>query len=98
MPLPRPETEKLSNMIQNKLTVNGDPRSPFQTYFRRHTADLVLSLAGWYWVDPNLGVPTDAIQVWCNVTTKAETCIYPKSRMVSQVCHRQNRFRCWCDF
>ena len=36
-------------------------------------------------MDPNLGVPTDAIQVWCNVTSKGETCVYPdfKSRMVT---------------
>jgi len=33
---------------------------------------------GWYWIDPNLGVALDAIQVWCNMTAEGETCISPK--------------------
>ena len=46
---------------------------------------------GWYWVDPNLGVPNDAIQVWCNITSGGKTCVYPnyKTRMVRIIiiCH-----------
>lgn len=33
---------------------------------------------GWYWIDPNLGVINDAINVWCNMTAEGQTCVYPK--------------------
>ncbi|RUS86337.1 hypothetical protein EGW08_005922, partial [Elysia chlorotica] len=38
----------------------------------------------WYWVDPNQGSIDDAVQVWCNMTTDIETCVYPtqKTKMV----------------
>ena len=32
---------------------------------------------GWYWIDPNLGMPDDAIYVFCNMTGSGETCVYP---------------------
>ena len=32
----------------------------------------------WYWIDPNLGMPDDAILVFCNLTSAGgETCVYP---------------------
>ena len=34
-------------------------------------------MAGWYWIDPNLGMPDDAIYVFCNMTGSGETCVYP---------------------
>lgn len=34
-------------------------------------------LSGWYWIDPNLGMPDDAIYVFCNMTGSGETCVYP---------------------
>lgn len=39
---------------------------------------------GWFWIDPNLGIALDAINVWCNMTAMGETCVYPdtKSRLV----------------
>jgi len=42
------------------------------------------STDGWYWVDPNLGVGLDGFQVWCNMTSAGETCVYPRrsSRVV----------------
>ena len=32
---------------------------------------------GWYWIDPNLGMPDDAIYVFCNMTGSGETCVFP---------------------
>jgi len=50
----------------------------------RNCRDLHLAHAdykdGWYWVDPNLGVSRDSIQVWCNMTAHGETCVYPESQ------------------
>lgn len=31
----------------------------------------------WYWIDPNLGMPDDAVFVFCNLTNSGETCIFP---------------------
>jgi len=35
---------------------------------------------GWYWIDPNLGMPDDAIYVFCNMTGLGETCIPPDTQ------------------
>lgn len=32
---------------------------------------------GWYWIDPNLGMPDDAVYVYCNMTAEGETCVFP---------------------
>jgi hypothetical protein len=40
--------------------------------------NMIWLFPGWYWIDPNLGVALDAIQVWCNMTAEGETCISPK--------------------
>lgn len=32
---------------------------------------------GWYWIDPNLGMPDDAVYVFCNMTVEGETCVFP---------------------
>lgn len=32
---------------------------------------------GWYWIDPNLGMPDDAVYVFCNMTVFGETCVFP---------------------
>lgn len=34
-------------------------------------------LAGWYWIDPNLGMVDDAIYVFCNMSAEGETCVFP---------------------
>ncbi|XP_046812000.1 collagen alpha-1(XI) chain-like [Lucilia cuprina] len=31
----------------------------------------------WYWIDPNGGMPDDAIKVYCKMSSYGETCIYP---------------------
>ncbi|TMW44814.1 hypothetical protein DOY81_010108 [Sarcophaga bullata] len=31
----------------------------------------------WYWLDPNGGMPDDAIRVYCKMSSEGETCIYP---------------------
>jgi collagen type V/XI/XXIV/XXVII, alpha len=37
----------------------------------------MLYFLGWYWIDPNLGMPYDAIYVFCNLTSGGETCVFP---------------------
>uniref|UniRef100_A0A6P7G6H7 mitogen-activated protein kinase kinase n=1 Tax=Diabrotica virgifera virgifera TaxID=50390 RepID=A0A6P7G6H7_DIAVI len=34
-------------------------------------------MAGWYWIDPNLGMKDDTVYVFCNMTAEGETCVYP---------------------
>lgn len=36
-----------------------------------------LFLLDWYWIDPNLGMPDDAVFAFCNLTNSGETCVYP---------------------
>lgn len=36
-----------------------------------------LCLSGMFWVDPNLGCTSDAIQVFCNFTAGGQTCLHP---------------------
>lgn len=40
---------------------------------------------GWYWIDPNLGMPDDAIYVFCNMTVDGETCVFPDVHSASIV-------------
>lgn len=38
---------------------------------------MTLNHTGWYWIDPNLGMPDDAVYVYCNMTSSGETCVFP---------------------
>lgn len=38
---------------------------------------LIRFCLGWYWIDPNIGMPDDAIYVYCNMTGGGETCVFP---------------------
>jgi len=49
-----------------------------QIFNKRNT--LNLKLTDWYWVDPNLGMPDDAIYVFCNLTNGGETCVLPETK------------------
>lgn len=38
-------------------------------------SDLLTS--GWYWIDPNLGTPDDAIHAYCDLRASGQTCVFP---------------------
>lgn len=39
---------------------------------------------GHYWIDPNLGSPTDAFSVFCNMTAGGQSCLQPSQQTASQ--------------
>ena len=43
----------------------------------------LVSDAGHFWIDPNLGCPADAIEVYCNFTAGGESCVSPVRDKVS---------------
>ena len=45
----------------------------------------IFLLDGWYWIDPNLGMPDDAIYVFCNMTADGDTCVFPDIHSASIV-------------
>ena len=65
----------------------------------RETKDFImLCQTGWYWIDPNLGMPDDAISVICNITNMGETCIFPdihSSHMPSIPWRKENNKTDW---
>lgn len=72
------EIDGLQNDVSDLIKSRGTKESPART-----CKDIYLEFPampdGWYWVDPNLGVPMDAINVYCNMTAKGETCVYPET-------------------
>lgn len=44
---------------------------------------LIVFITGYYWIDPNLGCPADAIKVYCNFTAGGESCVPPLRDKVS---------------
>lgn len=68
----------IANDIMNRRKPRGTQANPGRT-----CADIAKAhkefKSGHYWIDPNLGSPKDAVQVYCNMekgaNAKAETCI-----------------------
>ena len=53
-------------------------------------------VTGHYWVDPNQGGVSDAIEVWCNMTAGGQTCVQPDG-MTSQVWVQMFMYLCLVD-
>jgi collagen type V/XI/XXIV/XXVII alpha len=73
--------DELDAEVKNLLIPSGTSReAPGRTcrdihFEHPHLPD------GLYWIDPNLGVPNDAFQVWCNMSVgSGETCVRPQPK------------------
>lgn len=78
------EHDPLSNfvtLVKKKLTLMKKPNGS-SLFPARTCKDLYMSYpdlpSGFYWIDPNDGLPNDAIRVRCEQHTYS-TCLYPKS-------------------
>lgn len=49
----------------------------FSIQFKIYNLKETSLILGWYWIDPNLGMIDDAIYVYCNMSAKGETCVFP---------------------
>ncbi|KAI4883878.1 hypothetical protein NFI96_003817 [Prochilodus magdalenae] len=68
----------LSSVIANIRTPMGTRENPAR--FCKDLLDCQHDMAdGMFWIDPNLGCTSDAIQVFCNFTAGGQTCIHPLS-------------------
>merc|ERR1712012_1183836 len=65
----RIELEKIKKPI-------GTRNSPARTCQDLHYGHPQLK-DGFYWIDPNLGMPDDAVKVGCNMESGGETCVSP---------------------
>ena len=54
----------------------ANPGRSCRDIYLSHAADQRLD-DGWYWIDPNLGVIEDSIQVFCNMSAGGHTCLMP---------------------
>ncbi|RMX56377.1 hypothetical protein pdam_00004425, partial [Pocillopora damicornis] len=79
-----PEIDPLSNfvtLVKKKLTMMKKPNGT-SIFPARTCKDLYMSYpdlpSGFYWIDPNDGLPNDAIRVRCEQPSYS-TCLYPKS-------------------
>jgi len=63
----------IATQVTNKRKPRGTQKNPGRTCADVATANPTFK-DGMYWIDPNMGAPTDAIHVWCNIEKK-ETCI-----------------------
>ena len=41
-----------------------------------------LCVLGYYWIDPNLGCPVDAVRVYCDFNGGGKSCIAPSPEQV----------------
>jgi len=68
--------------VKNKKNPRGTQTNPGRTCL-----DIAMAHPdfkdGMYWIDPNMGAPSDAIHVWCNMEKK-ETCIFASPEKTDQ--------------
>lgn len=71
------DIDSLRTDVDTVFAPTGHRESPAQScrdIYRMHPE----YIDGWYWIDPNQGMAKDAIQVWCNMSSEAQTCVYPR--------------------
>lgn len=65
----------LRKEIEHMQQPVGSKRNPARTcrdlYYAHPDFD-----DGWYWIDPNLGAPDDAVRVFCRIPAGGESCVF----------------------
>uniref|UniRef100_A0A2D4M707 Fibrillar collagen NC1 domain-containing protein n=1 Tax=Micrurus spixii TaxID=129469 RepID=A0A2D4M707_9SAUR len=68
----------LSNLLHNIKNPLGTRDNPARICRDLLNCERKVS-NGKYWIDPNIGCPSDAIEVFCNFTAGGQTCLSPVS-------------------
>ncbi|XP_077507287.1 collagen alpha-1(V) chain-like [Amblyomma americanum] len=64
----RPEIEQIRRLLGSRPNPSRSCRDPWLAH--PDSSD------GWHWVDPNWGVPDDAVRVFCGMRAGGETCVF----------------------
>ncbi|XP_046844302.1 collagen alpha-1(II) chain-like [Xenia sp. Carnegie-2017] len=73
----------LSGQTSNIRTPLGSKENPGRTCKDLHVCHPQLK-NGYYWIDPNLGCPVDAVRVFCDFTEGGKSCISSSPRQIPQ--------------
>ncbi|XP_044162919.1 collagen alpha-1(XXVII) chain-like [Acropora millepora] len=65
----------MSSTVENMKFPVGSKENPAMTCKELMDVDDIQD--GYFWIDPNLGCPADAVRVYCNFTAGGETCVPP---------------------
>lgn len=79
--------------FKNPLGTKQNPARTCRDIYLAHP----LFTDGYYWVDPNLGVAVDAVNVFCKISAGGHTCVQPDphSRSAPTVEYKKERAESW---
>jgi len=86
----------MSSTVENMKFPVGSKENPAMTCKELMDVDDIQD--GYFWIDPNLGCPADAVRVYCNFTAGGETCVPPFREKVPKKAWQKSAMASWNKF
>jgi len=86
----------MSSTVENYKFPVGSKENPAMTCKELMDVDNIQD--GYFWIDPNLGCPADAIRVYCNFTAGGESCVPPLRNKIPKKAWRKSPKASWNRF